>query len=102
MRFRTHGEESALSYDGAELVLGEPAGDALPPAEAVPRMLETMTEGYLLRSWREGEHLVAELALEESTLTLWLAGEIPVHAQIAVDGVVVVRLDIQQWQQKEA
>ena len=102
VRFRTDGEESALSYDGAELMLGDPDSD-LTPAMAVPVMMEALTEGYLLRTWREEEYLTAEFQTdEEQTVTLWLAEGRPVCVQIAVDGYTAAQLRIDQWQQKEA
>jgi len=102
VRFRTDGEDSALDYDGAELLLGEPRSD-LAPAMAVPVMIEALTEGYLRRSWREENHLVAELETDdEQTVTLWLADGCPVRAEIAVDGYMAARLEISQWKQKEA
>lgn len=102
VRFRTDGEGSALAYDGAELLLGEPDSD-LTPAMAVPLMMEAMTEGYLLRTWREEDYLVAELETDEDeTVILWLWEGRPVCVQIAVDGYTAAQLQIEQWQQKEA
>ena len=101
VRFRTDGEQSALAYDGAELLLGEPDSD-LPPAMAVPLMMEAMTDGYLLRIWREEDYLVAELETDEDeTVTLWLTEGHPVCAQIQRDGYTAAQLKIEHWQQKE-
>lgn len=102
VRFRTDGESSALDYDGAELLLGEPRSD-LAPAMAAPVLMEALTEGYLRRSWREEGRLVVELeADDQQIVTLWLADGRPVWAEIAVDGYTVAQLEISQWQQKEA
>ena len=100
VRFRTDGEERALSYDGAELLLGEP-GSSLSPAMAVPVMMEALTEGYLRRTWREEEYLVAELETGEQTVTVWLQKGVPLCVQIAREGYTAAQLQIDHWQQKE-
>ena len=100
VRFHTDEEESTLSYDGAELMLGEPDSD-LPPAMAAPVMMEALADGYLRRTWREQDYLVAELEEEDYTVTVWLQNGSPLCVQIAREGYTAAQLQIAQWQQKE-
>ena len=102
VRFRMGEGDESLSYDGAELLLGDLDGDDVSPCMAVPLMMEAIDEGRLVRYWREKDRLAAELEnAEDITVTLWLEENRLVCAQISRDGRAAAEIQIDQWHTEE-
>lgn len=103
VRFRVGEGDETLSYDGAELLLGDLDGGSVSPCQAVPILMEAIAQGRLLRTWREDDCLAADLEAEEDiTVTLWLDGGLLRCAQISQDGRTAAELRIDQWHMEEA
>ncbi len=94
-------EGNALEFDGAILAL--PAlltADGMNPCAALPALLTALSEGRLLRLWREGGDLAAELEVADGeTARLWLAREglTPHYAELTEGGRTVVFCTIENW-----
>ena len=98
LRCRSGGTE--LCYDGLILAIGNPDAEGDDPCSAVPQLMEALSSSRLLRIWREGEYLAAELPLGEGrTIRLWLERETmtPFCMEAAENGQCVVFCNIKNW-----
>jgi len=103
VRYRAETGQRALVYEGAELLFAPPESEQIPPAEAIPLLLEAIARGRLARFWQEDGCRVLELETEEDiTVSIWLREWEPIRAQLRQDGYTGAELTLRQWQQKEA
>lgn len=97
---RCRSGEAELCYDGLILSIGRLGAAGDDPCSAVPRMMEALASSRLMRTWREGEYLAAELPLgEERTIRLWLERETmtPFRMEATENGQCVVFCNIKNW-----
>ena len=78
---------SDLEFDGLILDTGELTGDGLTPISALPRLLETMTEGHIDSAWKEGDSVVVELTPDDViSLSLWMEKETMAPSRAELQG----------------
>lgn len=95
----SHGE-GTVAYGSVRLGAGTIDADGLTPVSALPAMLDAMQSGYLELLWWEGDTIVSRLHIgDTSVMTLWLQPDTltPIAAEIASDGLTVLRCEFGTW-----
>ena len=99
-------KEAYLEYDGASLSTGALTGDGLTPLEAVPFLMEELTQGYMARCAFEGEGEARRLRVEfrdadvplgeGSGCTAWFQPDTRdlLGAELSWDGAVVLTVKL--------
>ena len=88
---------SSLSFDGAELSLGELSSDGLSPMDCLPMMIEQWSKGFVDRAETDSINGTDTLAVtytvsENEYLITWFEADtnLPVRAEIYFDGSMVI------------
>lgn len=101
--FSYTGAGRTAAFDGVCLALSPGREGELPPCDAGILLLDTLKNGYTVNTGRAGEHMCAQIeGAEGLTLRLWRTEEdIPVYAEIGLEGKAELTLRIIDWEIKE-
>jgi len=97
---RISAENTALEYDGVLISIGDLDPYGLSPMSALPKLVETMKNGFLESVAQESGEIVYQLVLDDHfSASVWFKEGImvPVHAELVSDGRVRVYCDIKNW-----
>ena len=89
-----------LEYDGIILDVGKLTENGLTPMSALPMLVNSLPDAFLVSAFSEGDMLCAVLQPdEELIIKLWLdaASLTPLSAEMNVGGVSVIFADIENW-----
>ena len=96
------GEELTLQYDGESFSVGDVG--AVNPLSALPQLLRTLADGYLLEEGRESLEYIpcyrlvldTDFGAEAAVCTVWIDEEtlLPRYAEFAVDGETVLDVNM--------
>lgn len=103
IRARSEGGAGSLVYDGVCLGLGTLPGTELAPAGAPGRLVRAWAQDWIASAGPDAGCLLA--CYEDGSLTIdtWFDGEnVPVRAQLAVDGQTRFSAEIRNFQWKPA
>jgi hypothetical protein len=97
----TEGEDKGLRYEDLALGLGTLPGTELAPAAAPGRLVQAWTQDWILSAGPDAGALLVCYGTDELRVQTWFDAEnVPLRAELAIDGTVRFTADIRNFEWK--